>query len=301
MRTLEALRKQIETTEDMGSIVRTMKALAAVSIHQFERAAAAIADYEATVELGLQALLMHPDAPRGQPDAGPRAAAAARRALIVFGSDHGLCGRFNDEVVAAALHHLGAGSDGRVLVVGIRAAGRLEASGRTIDQILTLPGSVDGLSTVVHEILLIVDRWRAQGQVSDVAVCHNRRTEHVAASPCITRLLPLDVLRLGELAERPWPTRARPMFTMQPAALLSALVRQLLYVSLYRACAESLASEHASRLASMQAAERNIAERLDEMQAEFRSRRQESITEELLDVIAGFEVLSEPPVKRAPA
>jgi F-type H+-transporting ATPase subunit gamma len=42
----------------------------------------------------------------------------------------------------------------------------------------------------------------------------------------------------------------------------------------------------------MQAAERDIDERLDEMQGEFRSRRQQAITEELLDVVAGFEVLS---------
>ena len=52
-----------------------------------------------------------------------------------------------------------------------------------------------------------------------------------------------------------------------------------------------MASEQAARLASMQAAERNIEERLEEMQAQYRRRRQQAITEELLDVVAGFETL----------
>jgi F-type H+-transporting ATPase subunit gamma len=294
MQTLEALRKQIETTEDMGSIVSTMKTLAAVSIQQFERAALAIAGYEATVELGLQAQLMQAGATFGLLRAGAKAA-PSRRGLIVFGSDHGLCGRFNDEVVAAALEHIGAEPVGRLLVVGQRAAARLEASGHAIDRVLTLPGSVEGLAAAVHEILVILDRWRALEPVGEVALCHNRRTAQAAAAAHTSRLLPLDAQRLRRLAKRPWPTRMRPQAMAPGAGLLSLLVRQLLYVALYRACAESLAAEHASRLASMQAAERNITERLEEMQGAFRSRRQQAITEELLDVVAGFEVLSSAP------
>jgi F-type H+-transporting ATPase subunit gamma len=61
----------------------------------------------------------------------------------------------------------------------------------------------------------------------------------------------------------------------------------------YRAFAESLASENASRLAAMQAAERSIDERLEELRGEFRYQRQHAITEELLDIVSGFEALNE--------
>jgi F-type H+-transporting ATPase subunit gamma len=67
--------------------------------------------------------------------------------------------------------------------------------------------------------------------------------------------------------------------------------RALLFVTVVRAAAESLASEHASRLAALQAAERSIAERLDELGGEFRRRRQAAITDELLDVVTGYEVI----------
>ncbi len=75
--------------------------------------------------------------------------------------------------------------------------------------------------------------------------------------------------------------------------LFSALIRQYLFVSLFRGFAESLASENASRLASMQGAERNIEEWLGELNTRFHQQRQMSITEELLDIVAGFEALKD--------
>jgi F-type H+-transporting ATPase subunit gamma len=79
---------------------------------------------------------------------------------------------------------------------------------------------------------------------------------------------------------------------MEPAQLLSALVRQFLFVTLYRTLAESLAAENASRLAAMQVAERNISERLEELRTAYHQQRQSLITEELMDVISGFEALT---------
>jgi F-type H+-transporting ATPase subunit gamma len=74
---------------------------------------------------------------------------------------------------------------------------------------------------------------------------------------------------------------------------LRALIREYVFVSLFRACAESLASENASRLAAMERADRNIDELLEKLQGTFHRVRQSSIDEELFDVLSGFEALSE--------
>ena len=71
-----------------------------------------------------------------------------------------------------------------------------------------------------------------------------------------------------------------------------ALVREYLFVSLFRSCAESLASENASRLASMQRAEKNIDELLEDLNRTFHRLRQSDIDEELFDVVSGFETMS---------
>jgi F-type H+-transporting ATPase subunit gamma len=69
------------------------------------------------------------------------------------------------------------------------------------------------------------------------------------------------------------------------------LIREYLFVSLFRSCAESLASENSSRLGAMQRAEKNINEILDLLRHQFHRLRQSTIDEELFDVISGFEAL----------
>jgi F-type H+-transporting ATPase subunit gamma len=285
--TLETLSRRIGTTLDLQSIVRTMKSLSAVSIHQYEQAIVALKDYSRTVELGLQIVL------RQQPALVDEAYEGAPVACIIFGSDHGLCGRFNEQVVDFAVEKAGRYGNGTILwlTVGARVAARIEAKGEVIGRARFLPGSVDGLSAAAEDILVNIDEWRESEKVSRVFIFSNRRTEDATAAPRQTQLLPLDSEWIARLQSERWTGATLPAFTMERNELFSALVRQNLFVTIFRAGAESMASEHATRLAAMQSAERNIKDHLEEMRTQFRQRRQQAITEELLDVVAGFEVL----------
>jgi F-type H+-transporting ATPase subunit gamma len=71
------------------------------------------------------------------------------------------------------------------------------------------------------------------------------------------------------------------------------LFQQYLFVALFRALAQSSAAENAARLMAMQAAEKNILETQENLMARFREQRQANITNELLDIVSGFEALSE--------
>jgi hypothetical protein len=75
---------------------------------------------------------------------------------------------------------------------------------------------------------------------------------------------------------------------------LRTLIREYLFDSLFQACAESLASENASRLAAMERADRNIDELLQSLKGTFHRLRQSSIDEGLFDVVSGFEALTPP-------
>ncbi|MEO8207352.1 MAG: F0F1 ATP synthase subunit gamma, partial [Chthoniobacterales bacterium] len=70
------------------------------------------------------------------------------------------------------------------------------------------------------------------------------------------------------------------------------LIREYLFISLFRACAESLASENASRLAAMQRADKNIDDLLGTLHGTYHRLRQSLIDEELFDVISGYESLA---------
>lgn len=294
METLEALGKLITTTKDLRSIVHTMKSLSAVSIRQYEQAAIALQDYARTIELGLSIVLREKNAPEIDVEisSGPTIA-------IIFGSDHGLCGRFNYNVVDFARkemqRHCIPKDRTLYLVAGSRAVAQLEAENETVEDYIFLPGAVSGLTETAHNLLLKVDRWRVERNTARTFLFYNSRSGQVKVSPHSVQLLPIDSKWIQNLAQRRWTSRTIPTFTMAPEILFAALVRQHLFISLFRAGAESAAGEHAMRLAAMQAAGSHIDDHLDELNAAYRRKRQESITEELLDVIAGFEVLSGSP------
>jgi len=287
MEALEHIRQRLATLEELQSLVRSMKALAASSIHQYERAVHALDGYFRTVELGLHVVLRE-----HSPAAHPHAR-EDRFAAIVFGSDYGLCGRFNEELADHVLAQMDAIAPARrgwrVLAVGARLAAVLERESRPVQELLSVPGSASGITGTVRRILLHVERWRRDERVTHVHLFYNRHLSSRRYQPLGIQLLPVTVHRFHRLEEEPWPSRVLPTFTMTREDLFLALLEQYFFVTLFRACAESLASENGSRLAAMQNAEKNLDERHADVVAEFRRRRQEAITGELLDLLSGFE------------
>ena len=301
MPTLEALRHTLATVEELRSIVRTMKALAAVSIHQYDRAVSALVDYDRAVRQGLAVVLREQSAenrtqgmilPDEASDLVSVASVPPAIGVVAFGSDHGLCGRFNEvlaEYVAIALRDR-AESQRQVLAVGIRQAAALEEQGLAVKQSFYKTSAASAIQQTVRQLLPMLEQWREAGVV-EILLFHHRHRGANSHEPTWVRLLPLDFEALNR--EAPSSAHSLPGYDIDRAALLAALLREWLFVELFRACAESLASEHASRLLAMQAAERNIADRLTELNAVYRQQRQEAITAELLDVVAGFEATME--------
>ena len=130
------------------------------------------------------------------------------------------------------------------------------------------------------------------GEVTELHLFYNRPTSGAVYAPVSQRLLPLDENWRRGLFQLPWPTANLPEVMGGGMSTLRALIREYLFVSLFRACAESLASENASRLAAMQRADKNIDDLLGSLNGTFHRLRQSGIDEELFDVISGFEALS---------
>jgi len=291
MQTAESLKRTLVVTEELQSVVKTMKALAGVNIRQYERAAHAVTEYNRTVEMGLRIALPHLPAHLLKPPESPRGKLGA----VVFGSDQGMCGQLNDQVVSyasralqkLAFHH----KEQMTLAVGARAAGQLEERGRVIQGPVQLPSSIAGITAAVEEVLRTIESWHFSGGVEFVVLFYAHPLSGAWYRVRGVRLLPVDAEWIHHLQSRPWPTKMIPTFTMDEKRLFQVLIREYLFVSLFRAFAESLASENASRLASMQVAERNIEEHLRLLTNESRQLRQTTITSELLDIISAYEAL----------
>ena len=292
--TSAGLRGKIGSANDLQSVVRTMKALAASSIGQYENAVRALADYYRTVELGLSACLRErsPAASTAEQVEGDGGGNDGAVGAIVFGSDQGLVGQFNDVVADFAIQTL-AGIPGKpqVWAVGERVHERLADANLPLMGLFAVPNSVKGIAPLVSRIQIESEGRRAHGEYARVYIFHNRPKSGALYEPVSHRVLPLDAQWRQDIAKVRWPAGSLPEVMLGGTATLRALIREYLFVSLFRACAESLASENASRLAAMQRADKNIDELLEDLNAKFHRLRQSGIDEELFDVIAGFEAL----------
>ncbi len=196
---------------------------------------------------------------------GVAAAPAATRdppvGALVFGSDQGLVGRFNEVVGSFALEGLRKlPAPKTVWAVGERVCSCLEEAGLAITKRFAVPGSVTAITALVTEIQIEIETHTiARERNSEVHVFHNspRAAAHYGAAH--QRLLPLDVAWRRRLTKIPWPDTQLAQVLGGGTASLTALVHEHLFISLYRTCAESLASENASRLEAMQRAEKNTS------------------------------------------
>ena len=286
--TLDSLRRKLDAADQLGAVVRAMKAVAASSIGQYEKAVDALGQYQHSVELGLGLCL------RGE--RGIAAAPAAARnppvGALIFGSDQGLVGRFNEVVGSFALEGLRKLPGPKtVWAVGERVCSCLEAAGLAITRRFAVPASVTAITALVVEVQIEIETYTARERYSEAHVFHNspRSAAHYGATG--QRLLPLDAAWRERLTQIPWPNSQLAEVLGGSTGSVAALVHEQLFIALYRACAESLASENASRLEAMQRAEKNIESVSDDLRRSLNRLRQSSIDEELFDVVAGFNAL----------
>jgi F-type H+-transporting ATPase subunit gamma len=281
-----SLQRKINSATDLHSVVRSMKAMAAANVGQYENAVLALDDYYRTVELALYTCLRQHQPQQDQYQTKQCAG------VLVFGSDQGLVGQFNELLADFVVTELQKRPGEKIVwCVGERLQARLAETELVLATGFVLPKSLHAIPPLISEILLEMESRRAQGNISEVLVFHNQPKQEVIYQPFNQRLLPLDEIWIRYLKSIIWPSRQLPQVINAGPQTLLTFVHEYLFVSLYRACAESLASENASRLSTMLRAEKTIDELLKTMTSHFHLLRQSNIDEELFDLIAGFEIL----------
>ncbi|HLK55274.1 MAG TPA: F0F1 ATP synthase subunit gamma [Chthonomonadaceae bacterium] len=289
--TTDKLRRKIRSAAEIKSVVRTMKNWAAVNIRPYEQAVQSLTDYYRTVELGLIACLRQ---------FGPELLDHRKRyisrpvGVVVFGSDQGMVGQFNEQLADFVLEELKAETEEiRVWPVGERVCSHWMGSRLQLEPAQRVPDSVLNIAPLIGQVLFAIEQQRAKGNLGQVFLFHNRPLPGSGYLPVRQCLLPFDQVWAQDLRSKTWPTAVLPQVREPAEATFAALVREYLFISLFRACAESLASENACRLAAMQGAEDNIKKLQTQLQADFNQTRQNGIDEELFDVIAGVEAVNQ--------
>lgn len=287
---MESMRQKIRGAGNLASVVTTLKILAASNISQYEAAVRSLDSYARALELGLSVCFREFAAAPFQEASIPEGSPLIH--VVVFGSDQGLVGQFNDLLASFVSEKLRS-MHGRIVIwaVGERVHARLEDSALAPAGLYEVPNSVNAITQLVGQILLDCEKNGRGSELQNFFIFHNRPIPGVIFEPSVQKLLPMDAQWQRTIAEIQWPAQNLPELMGDPSETLEALVSEHLFISLYRACAESLASENACRLAAMQRAEKNIGELKEDLNRSFLHLRQASIDEELFDVVSGSEVL----------
>ncbi len=288
---LEDIKRKIKSAGEVGGVVRAMKALTASYIGQYEAAVRSSNEYFEMVSLGFSAFLTASENNRSVLENN---AAPAYAVYITIGSDQGLVGQFNHQLAGYVKQEVGRSviPAYEVWAVGARLYMCLEDEHIPVRQQFSVPVSVASITSLVSDILLKADAFINMEKQADVYVCYNTPIEGAMYEQVTQKLLPIDTDWLKKRKNTQWPTNKVPEFFGDREDVMSLLIYEYLFISLYRYCAESLASENKYRLAAMQRAEKNIDELKERLHHEFHRMRQETIDEELFDLISGFEALS---------
>lgn len=294
MQTLESLSRKIGGAKELKSIVRTMKAMAAANIGQYEAAVESIGKYYSSVAMGILAYLQ--DEQIGSLLEMEKLKKNSENSVcaIVFGSDQGFVGQFNDKVI----DFLGESFQGRapikeVWTIGDRVSLLIKETAMNETRNFPLPNSLDAITSLISSILISVEESYEKGLLSEFYIFHNQSKPETVYTPTVKRLLPFDEKWRQDLMAHSWPEKMNPEVIGKDKDIIGSLISEYLFVTLYKACAESLASENYSRLGAMQQAEKNIESLLEEISQAYHHLRQSSIDEELFDVVSGFEALKD--------
>jgi len=285
--TMASLNRKIDVVADLQTVVKTMKNISASSIGQYNQSLHSLTDYYRTIELGLGVCLR-----RTLPSSPPKMS-RPKTGIIVFGSDQGLVGQFN-EVVSKEGVHLIDSLEGNALLWAVGERVRVHLSDYDFDLTGTfpLPNSIKTITNLVSKIIIEMNDHDFNSEYDVLYLVYNQRTSGVDYTQKVQRLLPLDKVWQEQMGQCHWPSKNSPEIVGTKNSTLKALIQEYLFVSIFKACTESLASENSRRLSAMQRADKNIRQLLKELRGKYHRFRQDSIDEELFDLIAGFEALS---------
>ena len=215
--------------------------------------------------------------------------------LIVVGSNRGLCGGFNTQVLKKTMEFIKSRTETslRIVTIGRRTELAMKRSSYPID------AAFDSMADAPHfdktrPISVLAYNEFIEGKVDRVFLAYTDFKSALTQTPNVKQLLP--IIPESELPEIPEHVADEPLnevidshilFEPDPRSILDAMLPRLLETEMYQALLESSASEHASRMMAMRSASDNASDIVKDLTFSFNQARQASITREISEISAG--------------
>ena len=279
------IRERLENLSIIEHLIRSMRAMSAIRWRKAKNRLYAAQRYAGRVQNQLSLAVSYPTPlVRGSE---PRASAARRIAVIVIGSDHGLCGAFNTVLFHTADVYIERWRD-QGHSVNIIALGEYVRRYYCEKQdMCTLLWTHHFPLTHVVSFLESRDIWQKieslyeQANLDELYLVYNYFISFGSYRQRLVRLLPPELTSLSLSRDE------LPILGSDPSELQRLLLVEHLALQLYLGLVESMVSEQGARLQAMDAAKTNIDDRSAELVRTYNISRQEQITQEMLEIASG--------------
>ena len=283
MASLREIKTKITSVKSTQQITSAMQMVSTVKLAKAQRVSERFRPYQQKISELLTNFLSSEET---TPSEFEEVREANRVAIIVFSSNMSLCGSFNANVIKEftklthELSHLSKNNI-EVYAIGKQITKAVKKLGFTpkleSNDLANIPNYEDTVK-IADELM---EQFRAKKMDKVIVIYHHFRSK---GSQILTRdtLLPLSLDKLKEEKDNAYID-----YIVEPnkETILAQLIPQVIRLTLYSALLESHTSEHAARSIAMQGATHNANDLLEELSLVYNKSRQQSITNELLDII----------------
>ena len=287
MATLRDIKRRISSVKNTQQITNAMKMIAAAKLARAQMAAQSAQAYAERMR-GMVTKLAQGVTGDDHPLFEAREGGIGL--VVMFTSDRGLCGGFNNNLsrkVLAGISSGELGGEAELVIFGRRGNDFFRRRGGNIQQALVQLREVERRDAIGGLIEGIVARF-LDGEVSRVHLAYNQFYNALRQDPVIFPLLPVVPPEAEEGAE---VDEREVLFEPDRGAILDTLVPKYLENQLLTAHLNSEAGEHGARMVAMDGATRNAGEMIDSLTLQYNRARQAVITKELIEIVSGAEAL----------
>jgi F-type H+-transporting ATPase subunit gamma len=306
MPSFREIKRRISGVANIQQITRAMKMVAGARLRRSETGILALRPFSSRLD-GLVARLLADAAGTEHPFFQERE--VGKRALLVLSSDRGLCGSYNNRIVAGAMRLMDEGGDvpTEIYSIGKRGTDRFKALGMQVTREWEDVFNPVQFTTVKEVGGELCERFMHQ-ELDEVIIVFAEFFSPLTQQVTHRRLLPSTPEMLRDQVRQEGETK-RPegvsneaetleraeshVYNHEPGfdAILDKLLEYNLDLQIYRAMLEAQASEHGARMMAMDNATENADEMIEELTLTMNRLRQETITTEIIDVVGGAEAL----------
>lgn len=288
MATTHEIRTKIRSVRNTGKITHAMETVAAAKLRKAQQRMAAARPYTEKIRHVVAHMCQaHPE--YEHPFLFQREE-VRQVGVILVSSDRGLCGGLNTNLVRVALNRVRDwerhGIGVRVCSIGGKGLGIVQRLGMNVASYATHLGDVPHLDVLIGPVKVMLDAY-LEREIESLYIAHNRFINTMKQQATLERILPLRGEDFTQAQEDRWDYIYEPDAKTVVNSLLIRYVEALVYY----AVTENMAAEHGARTASMRSASDNCKNLTDALRLMYNKTRQDAITQELIELVAGAAAL----------